>query len=103
MGLGAVESAALSHTLGQVGNRSKAYFGADCGEEDMLVEVPTVPSKKRVQASHPGDTALSAPTADYEFHPTVRIDRPRLRERAADSAAPNPVRDPQGGNCHEGF
>jgi hypothetical protein len=24
--------------LGQVGNRGKTYFGADCGEEDMLVD-----------------------------------------------------------------
>ncbi len=36
--------------------------------------IPTVANEKRVQASHPGDTALSAPTADYEFHPGNRTD-----------------------------
>ncbi len=66
-------------------------------------QIHTVASEKRVQAFNPEDTALSAPTADYEFHPTDRIDRPRLWERAADSAAPNPVCDPEVGNYHEGF
>jgi hypothetical protein len=32
-------------------------------------QIPTVASKKRVQAPNPKDTALSASTADYEFHP----------------------------------
>jgi hypothetical protein len=36
--------------------------------------IPTVASEKRVQASYPGDTALSAPSADYEFHPGNRTD-----------------------------
>jgi len=31
--------------------------------------IPTVASEKRIQALDPEDTALSAPTADYEFHP----------------------------------
>jgi len=35
--------------------------------------IPTVTSKKRVQAFNPEDTALSAPTADYEFHPIDRV------------------------------
>jgi hypothetical protein len=35
--------------------------------------IPTVTSKKRIQALDPKDTALSAPTADYEFHPGNRI------------------------------
>jgi hypothetical protein len=36
--------------------------------------IPTVASEKRVQAINPEDTALSAPTADYEFHPVDRVD-----------------------------
>jgi len=34
--------------------------------------IPTVASEKHVQAFNPEDTALSAPTADYEFHPNDR-------------------------------
>jgi hypothetical protein len=36
-------------------------------------QIPTVTSEKRIQALDPEDTALSAPTADYEFHPGNRI------------------------------
>jgi len=32
-------------------------------------QIPTVASEKRIQAFDPEDTALSAPTADYEFQP----------------------------------
>jgi len=35
--------------------------------------IPTVASKKRIQALDPEDTALSAPTADNEFHPGNRV------------------------------
>jgi len=34
--------------------------------------IPTVAGKERVQAFNPEDTALSASTADYEFHPVDR-------------------------------
>jgi hypothetical protein len=37
-------------------------------------QIPTVASEKRVQALDTEDTALSAPTADYEFHPHDRVD-----------------------------
>ncbi len=65
--------------------------------------LPTVASEKHIQALDPEDTALSAPTADDEFHPGNRINLPRMLERAADSTAPNPICDPQGGNYVEGF
>jgi hypothetical protein len=32
-------------------------------------QIPTVASKERVQALNTEDIALSASTADYEFHP----------------------------------
>jgi len=35
--------------------------------------ISTVASEKRVQAFNPEDTALSAPTADYEFHPVDQV------------------------------
>ena len=65
--------------------------------------IPTVTSKKRIQATNSEDTALSAPTADYEFHPGDQVIWPQVREGDADSTAPNPVCDPQGGSYHEGF
>jgi hypothetical protein len=37
-------------------------------------QIPTVASEKRIQAFNPEDTALSAPTADYEFHPVDQVD-----------------------------
>jgi hypothetical protein len=36
-------------------------------------QIPTVTSEKRVQALDTEDTALSASTADYEFHPDDRV------------------------------
>jgi hypothetical protein len=66
-------------------------------------QIPTVASKKRIQALDPEDTALSAPTADYEFHPGNQVNWPRMRERAADSTAPNPICNLQGGNHLKGF
>jgi len=66
-------------------------------------QIPTVASEKRIEALDSEDTALSASTADYEFHPNNRVKRPRMRERAADSTAPNPVCNLQGGNHLEGL
>ena len=51
--------------------------------------IPTVASKKSVQALDTEDTALLASTANYEFHPDDRVKQPRMRERAVDSIAPN--------------
>jgi len=65
--------------------------------------IPTVASEKRIQAFDTEDTALSAFTADYEFHPDNRFKRPRMQERAADPTAPNPVCNLQGGNHLEGL
>jgi len=45
-------------------------------------QIPTVASEKRVQASYPGDTALSTSSVDYEFHPDVRPEQCRLRKEA---------------------
>jgi len=35
--------------------------------------IPAVASEKRIQALDPEDTTLSAPTADYEFHPITEL------------------------------
>jgi len=37
-------------------------------------QIPTVASKKRIQVLDPENTALSAPTPDYEFHPGNQTD-----------------------------
>jgi len=60
-------------------------------------QIPTVASKKRIQALDTEDTALSASTADYEFHPNAEL------TDQADSTAPNPVCNLQGRNHLEGF
>jgi len=36
--------------------------------------IPTVTSEERVQALDPGDTTLSASSADFEFHPNVQTE-----------------------------
>jgi hypothetical protein len=50
--------------------------------------IPSVASKERVQALDPGDTALSASSADYEFHPNVRTERHRLQKEHVSQRPP---------------
>jgi len=37
-------------------------------------QIPTVTSEEHIQALDPGDTALSASSADYEFHPDIQTE-----------------------------
>ncbi len=66
-------------------------------------QIPRGSSVERVQAPDPGDTALSTPPVDDEFHPDVQTERRRMRGGARYSTASNPVCNLQGGNHHEGL
>ena len=65
-------------------------------------QIPTVASEERIQASYPGDTALSTSSVDYEFHPDVQPEQYRLRKGAC-STTPNYLCALQGRNFNEGL
>ncbi len=65
---------------------------------------PQASSKKCIQALGTDDAALSAFTAEYEFHPHIlRIEQRWLQERACHSTAAHPVRSVQEWSTREYF